>query len=296
MATQASRLAIGEFPSPIVIPPLQELHDITIIFLHGRGFNAHKFHGPLLQTTIGTHTFQEALPHARFVFPTAPLSRATKYRRTLMHQWYDGTGDWEPDARGGMRPSIEHIHHLIRRELEFVGGDAKRIILADFSQGCAMALMCMLLWEGESLGALVGLCGFMPLTSHLLTILDGEDEDNGISFETDDDIFDRDANAEPDSVFQMALNELREEAELPEPHASSILQFSPTPVFLGHGTADPEVDIQHASQAAALLRHLGMNVDFNSYKDQGHWYSAAMLSNVVQFLAKHLPAQESNNS
>ena len=135
------RTALGAFIPPIVIPPISAPHHFTIIFLHGRGYNAKESHGPLLSTPVTSHTtFQQALPHTRFVFPTAPLMRASKYRRSVIHQWYDGTGDWEPEARGDMRPSVEHIHDLIRAEMALLGGDARRIVLAGFSQGCAMAL------------------------------------------------------------------------------------------------------------------------------------------------------------
>ncbi|EFY90625.1 acyl-protein thioesterase 1,2, putative [Metarhizium acridum CQMa 102] len=276
----------GEFPPAINIPPLRNPHGITVIFLHGRGFNAQKFHGSLLQTDICNHTFQEALPHARFVFPTAPLSRASKYRRILMHQWYDGTGDWEPEARGGMQPSIEHIHGLIRSEIEVAGNDSKRIVLAGFSQGAAMAFVSSLLWDGDPLGAVVGLCGFMPLASHLLSILDDDGFAPGA-----DDVFEASQCADARTPHQKVLDELREEAELPGTQQISDFQFLSTPVFVGHGSADREVVVQHASQAGLLLQKLGLDVDFHIYEGLGHWYSASMLRDLVQFLATQLKVQ-----
>ncbi|KFG85806.1 putative acyl-protein thioesterase 1,2 [Metarhizium anisopliae] len=277
----------GQFPPSITIPPLKTPHGITVIFLHGRGFNAQKFHGSLLQTDMGNRTFQEALPHARFVFPTAPLSRATKYRRILMHQWYDGTGDWEPEARGGMQPSIEHIHGLIRREIEVADNDSKRIVLAGFSQGAAMAFVSSLLWDGGPLGAVVDLCGFMPLASHLLNILD----DDGIEFGADDDVFEPSQNADARMPHQKVLDELREEAELPGTQQTSDFRFPSTPAFIGHGSADREVFVQHASQARLLLQKLGLDVDVHIYEGLGHWHSASMLKDLVQFLATQLKVQ-----
>ncbi|TWU75039.1 hypothetical protein ED733_006388 [Metarhizium rileyi] len=287
--SKSTKLAIGEFPPSITIPPIAHPHDITIIFLHGRGFNAQKFCGPLLQTNVGNFSLREALPHARFVFPTAPLSRATKYRRTLMHQWYDGTGDWEPEARGGMQPSVEHIHDLIRSETELVGNNSKRIVLAGFSQGGAMALMSGLIWQGDPLGAMVDLCGFMPLVSHLLGVLEhglSTDENDDVEFADDVDVFERSQSSDARTMDQKVLDELREEAELPRIHQSSDFRFRPTPVFIGHGNADREVVVQQSSQAALLLRKLGLDVDFRSYEGLGHWYSAGMLKDMVQFLAK----------
>jgi predicted esterase len=291
MSSQSPRLPIGEFPPPIVVSPRTTPHSLTIIFLHGRGFNAEKFHGPLLQTNIGNHTFQEALPQARFVFPTAPLSRATKYRRMLMHQWYDGTGDWEPEARGGMRPSIEYLHGLIQGEIELIGSDEGRVVLAGFSQGCAMALMAGLLWEGKPLGALVGLCGFIPLASHLLSILDSESSDavdGEVLFGTEDDMSGPCGNRDSRTSHQLVLDELREEAEIQSKHDASDPQPSSMPVFLGHGQADPEVELRHASQAGSLLQMLDMDVEFHVYQGLGHEHSGEMLADFVKFLARHL--------
>ncbi|KOS22695.1 Acyl-protein thioesterase 1 [Escovopsis weberi] len=278
----------------------------TVIFLHGRGSNARKFAGPLLASLVHGHrTLRDALPHTKFIFPTAPLARATKYRRSVIHQWYDGSGDWEPEARGDMRHSIEHIHDLVRQEVRALDGAgagageaaaARRIVLAGISQGCAMALMSMLLWDGSALGAVVGICGFMPLNAHLTALLGGGAEDGTRGSESDDDLVvfaADDAEDEEDtnsdqvlSPLQRAVADLREEAELDEGRAApSPLSFLSTPVFIGHGTDDQKVEFQHGEQAAALLRLMGLDVDFHEYQGLGHWYSAEMLEHIVNFLA-----------
>ena len=288
----------GEFPSPIIHPPTATPHKLTIIFLHGRGSSANKFHGPLLASPVAGHgTFRDALCHARFVFPTAALMRATKYRRCVIRQWYDGTGDWEPEARGNMHASVEYIHGLVRAEMDLVGGDARRIVLAGISQGCAMSLVSMLLWEGDALGAVVGMCGFMPLNSHLVDILDGDGQ--GGSSEEADIVFE--AEAEYDDVFestdpandgriplQRAIDELREEVELPVSSSPCTFPFLSTPVFLGHGTEDDSVEYEHGRSAAALLEKMGVDVDFRTYHGLGHWYSPEMLESLVSFMDRKL--------
>lgn len=227
-------------------------------------------------------TFQQALSNAKFVFPTAPLMRATKYRRSIIHQWYDGTGDWEPEARGEMRPSIEYIHDLLRKEVHHVGGDSRKIVLAGISQGCATALTSLLLWNGEPLGAMVGMCGFMPLCSHLTATVqddnsDASDGDGDFAFEQED------GGAEIRTPIQEAIDQLREEAELPQGSPSS-LSFQSVPVFLGHGSEDEKVKFEDGHKAAELLKLLGMEVTFRRYDGLGHWYSPEMLGHIISFL------------
>ncbi|XEU95135.1 hypothetical protein FSHL1_000419 [Fusarium sambucinum] len=278
-SSSSSRLKPGEFPPPIIIPPLSS-HTLTIIVLHGRGFNAEKFHSPLLTSPSSSPStsFQESLPHARFVFPTAPLARATKYRRSLIHQWYEGTGDWEPEARGDMRPSIEHIHKILKNEIEILGGDAGKVVLVGFSQGGAMALVSWLLWQGQSLGAVVIMSGFMPLAESL-----AKDEEHS----SDDGMFERDGE-ENKTPLQRAIDGLREEAELdPEPPADSF-PFLKTPVFMGHGRKDQDVEICHGQKAAMCLERMGIDAELKIYSDMGHWYCPEELGDIAQFICQSL--------
>lgn len=293
----SSRPPLGEFPPNIVIPPLSPTHSLTIIFLHGRGSNARKFHGPLLASPSpnAALTFREAMPHARFIFPTAPLMRASKYRRSIIHQWYEGSGDWEPESRGEMRPSVEHIRGILKDEIERLGGDAQRVVLAGISQGCAMALISLLLWEGDPLGAVVVMCGFMPLASSLMGILEDEDnldsDDEGVVFGSDseDDPFERDSSDDSKTPLQRAIDEIREEAEVaPVCSTSQTFPFLSTPVFMGHGTEDEKVAYKDGQRAAELLERMGVSVDFHTYPELGHWYCPEMLGHIVDFLNRKL--------
>ncbi|KAG5990381.1 hypothetical protein E4U54_004122 [Claviceps lovelessii] len=304
--TPPSRTPKGEFPPPVIIPPLQQPHQHTIIFLHGRGSNAAKFHGPLLQTLLDDHqkTLRDAFPTARFVFPTAPMSRATKYARMLIHQWFDGSGEWErAAARGGMRPTMEYMGRLVRREIQILGGNARGVVLAGLSQGCATALMSVLLrvWGAEPLGAVVGLCGYMPICSHLLAVFDGAFEQGhaaedgcAVRDEGEEDVFERgeDENLTPRSPAQRVLDALLDETELlgdvDEPLCCGRESDASTPVFLGHGTLDAQVPVSQAFLAAGLLRKMGMAVELHKYEGLGHWYGREMLCHVVSFLHRHL--------
>lgn len=287
------RPRLGEFLPSIIIEPISA-HKVTIVFLHGRGWDANKFSTALLPTpTSDEATFREALPNARFVFPTAPLMRASKYRRAVIHQWYEGTGDWEPESRGEMRPSIEHIHSILYDEIEKVGGDARRVVLAGFSQGCAMALICSLLWDGEPLGAVAGMCGFMPLAASLMSTLNGshneDPNDDGIVFgEEEDGVFDDGSSIETRTPLRKAVEELCEEAELEPVSLPTSFPFLSTPMFMGHGLKDQEVDVSHGKEAGALLENMGVSVSFHTYPELGHWHGPEMLQDVVLFLRTRL--------
>ena len=100
----------------------------------------------------------------------------------------------------------------------------------------------MLLWEGDPLGAVVGMCGFVPVYSTLMETLNGDaaeqsSDDGAIVFEAEDadDADGMDSSATP---LQRAVAELRQEAELPGLPSPPRCSFLETPVFLGHGTRD----------------------------------------------------------
>ncbi|KAF5724272.1 hypothetical protein FMUND_1064 [Fusarium mundagurra] len=277
------RLRPGEFPPLVTISPLISPHKLTIIVLHGRGFNAHKFHSPLLTSPSPdpSISFRQSLPHARFVFPTAPLSRATKYRRSLIHQWYEGTGDWEPEARGNMRPSIEYIHKLLKDEIERLEGDAGKVVLIGFSQGGAIALISWLLWEGQSLGAVVIMSGFMPLAESLMADGTGDDA-------SEDGLFERDSEEEAKTPLQRAIDELGGEAELDPAPSMASFPFLKTPVFVGHGKMDEDVEYCHGLSAAKCLERMGAKVELKTYPVLKHWYCAEELGHITQFINQKL--------
>ncbi|WQF86156.1 Putative phospholipase/carboxylesterase/thioesterase, alpha/Beta hydrolase [Colletotrichum destructivum] len=301
--TDEPRLPLHAFPSPTVIPPLKQPHLHSIIFLHGRGSSARIFAPPFLSTTVrgprsNIFTLREALPHTQFVFPTAPRSRATIYRRSIINQWYDGSGDWEEAVLGHARETIEFVHALMREEASRVG-NTDRVFLGGFSQGCAAALLCLLLWEGDALGGFLGMCGMLPMAGVIEDTLrdrhhamDDEIEDTG-RIEPDDNIFGSSSDGSPfgwnqdDSEanpLEEALRMLREEVGLPPHSFGSVPPFQNTPVFLGHGIRDDKVLLRHGQQACRTLQLMGCNVQFETYCELDHWYSKEMLQDLLEFL------------
>lgn len=193
-----------------------------------------------------------------------------------MPQWYEGSGDWETESLGHMKNSIEIVHALIRSEVELVG-DAKKIVLGGFSQGCAMALMSFLLWNGPPLGAFVGLCGFMPFTSSLMDIMsDDQDSEEDDVFESADEELDR---------LEAAMRQLCFETEMEASHSPS-KAFLSVPVFMAHGEEDPEVEMCHPERVVELLSRMDVDASLHKYKQLGHSLSGDMLGDMAKFITQ----------
>jgi phospholipase/carboxylesterase len=101
----------------------------------------------------------------RYVLPNAPERPVTINGGYVMPAWYDilaldGRG---AEDEAGLRASQALVVDLIEREVAR-GVAAERIVLAGFSQGCAMALLTGLR-HPQRLAGLVGLSGYLPLAA-----------------------------------------------------------------------------------------------------------------------------------
>ncbi|GGX42807.1 alpha/beta hydrolase [Saccharospirillum salsuginis] len=125
--------------------------DATVIWLHGLGADGHDFE-PIVP--------ELHLPDdlgIRFIFPHAPQIPVTINAGYVMPAWYDiyeMTINRKVDTQG-LRTSAAAIDAFIDRELER-GIDSRRIILAGFSQGGAVAYECALR-HPKPLGGLMAL-------------------------------------------------------------------------------------------------------------------------------------------
>ena len=101
----------------------------------------------------------------RYVLPHAPVMPVTINNGYRMRAWYDilGTELVRHEDEAGLRASLAAVEALIAREKER-GIPAGRIVLAGFSQGCAMALLTGLRHR-ERLAGIVGLSGYLPLAA-----------------------------------------------------------------------------------------------------------------------------------
>ncbi|KAK1495124.1 acyl-protein thioesterase [Colletotrichum cuscutae] len=137
------RLPLHTFPPPMIIPPLKQPHQQTIILLHGRGSSAKIFAPELLSVPLdnsttspglNTCTFRDLLPHTRFVFPTAPRSRATIYRRAIINQWYDGSGDWEDTLLGHAKETV--LFYILYWKMKPFGWAGRAVLRRLFACCC----------------------------------------------------------------------------------------------------------------------------------------------------------------
>ena len=133
----------------------------SIIWMHGLGADGNDF-VPLVKELDLT-----GLPGIRFVFPSAGAIPVTVNNGYVMRAWYDITGAdlVRREDEAGLRASQVQIEALIARE-KSRGIPASRIILAGFSQGCAMALQTGVR-HPETLAGLMCLSGYLPLAARL---------------------------------------------------------------------------------------------------------------------------------
>ena len=132
----------------------------AVIVLHGLGADGNDFVPVAHELDLGT------VGPVRFVFPHAPTRPVTINGGYVMRAWYDILGLDSPQQRedeDGLRQSQALVEALIARE-KARGVAAGRIVLAGFSQGCAMTLMTGLRHD-ERLAGLVGLSGYLPLAA-----------------------------------------------------------------------------------------------------------------------------------
>jgi phospholipase/carboxylesterase len=115
-----------------------------VLWLHGLGADGHDFEPivPYLQ-----------LPHARYVFPHAPRRAVTINGGFVMPAWYDITSLRGDADQGQMRETLLQVAALLEREEQRVS--SRRIVLAGFSQGGAMALLAGLRHPRPLAGILV---------------------------------------------------------------------------------------------------------------------------------------------
>jgi len=130
---------------------------VSIIWMHGLGADGNDF------VPIVKELDLSAGPGIRFVFPHAPMLPVTINGGRMMPAWFDiwSTEFGRDDDEKTLRDSQAEINALIEREKER-GISTENILLAGFSQGCAMTLQTGLR-HPEKLGGLICLSGYLPL-------------------------------------------------------------------------------------------------------------------------------------
>lgn len=131
----------------------------SVIWLHGLGADGSDF-VPVVP--------ELGLPETvRFVFPHAPVRPVTVNGGLPMRAWYDisSLGGEFVDDDAGLEDSRQHVERLIAREHER-GVAARRIVLAGFSQGGAIALHTGLRHR-QPLAGIMALSTYLPAAERL---------------------------------------------------------------------------------------------------------------------------------
>ena len=133
----------------------------AVIWLHGLGADGNDFVDVVPQLQLS------GCQAIRFVFPHAPVMPVTVNGGYLMPAWYDilGANLLSQQDAVGIKRSEQAIAALIDRELDR-GISHENIVLAGFSQGCAMALHTGLRYK-QKLAGVVALSGYLPLADTL---------------------------------------------------------------------------------------------------------------------------------
>jgi len=134
--------------------------DAAVLWLHGLGADGTDFEPVVPELRL------PARLRLRFVFPHAPVRPVPINMGMSMRAWYDILqlgGGKEDEA--GIRASQALLEGLIERE-KSRGVEARRIVLAGFSQGGAIALQTGLRYPAR-LGGILALSTYLPLAATL---------------------------------------------------------------------------------------------------------------------------------
>ncbi len=129
----------------------------AVIWLHGLGADGNDFAALVPELDLS------GCPAIRFIFPHAPSLPVTINGGYVMPAWYDirGSDLLSQQDDVGIRASEQAIQALITNEVAR-GIATDQIVLAGFSQGCAMALHTGLRYP-KKLAGIVALSGYLPL-------------------------------------------------------------------------------------------------------------------------------------
>ena len=153
MADLLESLEIETAPNP----------DAAVVWMHGLGADGHDFEPIVPELRLPATT------RIRFVFPHAPLRPVTINQGHVMRAWYDvrALAGVRREDEAGVRQSARQIEALLARE-RLRGIAPRRIVIAGFSQGGAMALHVGLRYADRLAGILALSC-YLPLSNTLPT-------------------------------------------------------------------------------------------------------------------------------
>lgn len=150
-------------PSELVIEPRRgKPADSCVILLHGLGADGHDF-----EPLVPVIQLPDELA-VRFVLPHAPRLPVTINGGMVMPAWYDilemNLGRRVDEAQ--LKASAKRVHGLIDAQID-KGIDSRRIVLAGFSQGGAVAYQAALTYP-QPLAGLLALSTYFPTADSIV--------------------------------------------------------------------------------------------------------------------------------
>ena len=133
----------------------------SLILLHGLGADGWDF-----VPIVGELGLPDTLP-VRFIFPHAPMRPVTVNAGYVMRAWYD-IRDFTPEGRAdpeGLADSVRMVNACLEQQIAS-GVESRRIVLAGFSQGGAVALEAGLRYPRQ-LAGLLALSTYLPFPARL---------------------------------------------------------------------------------------------------------------------------------
>ncbi|MCG6871275.1 MAG: carboxylesterase [Gammaproteobacteria bacterium] len=151
---------MSEANPPIIVETGPE-PDASIIWLHGLGADGNDF------VPVVPDLGLDQAPGVRLVFPHAPRRPVTVNMGSVMRAWFDifALDRFLHEDEEGIHASARYLAELVDAE-RAAGIPSRRIVLAGFSQGGAMALFEGLRYP-HPLAGILALSTYLPLAGSL---------------------------------------------------------------------------------------------------------------------------------
>lgn len=153
--------ALDHHPRPTTVGPRSPPQPTALVFLmHGLGDTAAGW-------SDVAQMLSPALPHVKFVLPTAAVQPVSLNGGMPMPSWYDIHSLESIQGREdpkGLAKSLVYVEKLVRHEMEKNDVPASRVVVAGFSQGGAVALG--MLRSDLKLAGVAALSSYLPLVTN----------------------------------------------------------------------------------------------------------------------------------
>ncbi|KAK3994991.1 Alpha/Beta hydrolase protein [Cladorrhinum sp. PSN332] len=242
-------------PTFIIEPGTTHTH--TAVMLHGRGSNGPEFADELSETVSpGQTNLIQRFPGWRWVFLSSKTLWSTMFEEDLP-AWFEAHSLTDTEERQdlqveGIQESVDYIKSIVDQEVEKLGGDRQKIVLAGISQGGAIGMWALLTPENldSRFGAFVAASTWLPFANTIETFLDR----GGVVQEVSQ------ADCEPGTFVRAMMSSWRCHPEF----AKGSMDLLSTPIFLGHGTDDATVNVELGREATRVLSKIGFREPSNT--------------------------------